>query len=92
MDNLLEKDISATEFDDQARTRELPSRAQTVVVGAGVIGSSIAYYLAELGHKDVLLIQRASVASGSSWQAAGLVGRPRATHAMQKLSFYGNDA
>ena len=37
MDNLLEKDLSATEFDDQAKTRALPARAQTVVVGAGVV-------------------------------------------------------
>ena len=56
MDNLLEKDLTAIEFDDQAKTRALPARAQTIVVGAGVVGSSIAYHLAELGHKDVLLI------------------------------------
>lgn len=92
MDNLLEKDLTASEFDDQVKTRALPARAQTVVVGAGVVGSSIAYHLAELGHKDVLLIERASVASGTSWHAAGLVVRSRATHAMTKLSYYGIDA
>jgi 4-methylaminobutanoate oxidase (formaldehyde-forming) len=92
VDNLLEKDLTAIEFDDQAKTRALPARAQTVVVGAGVVGSSIAYHLAELGHKDVLLIERSSVASGTSWHAAGLVVRSRATHAMTKLSYYGIDA
>ena len=88
MDHLLEKDLTATSFDDQAQSRPLPARAQTVVVGAGVVGSSIAYHLAELGHKDVLLIERASVAAGTSWHAAGLVVRARATHAMTKLSYY----
>ena len=62
MDNLLEKDITATSFDAGAQSRELPARVQTVVVGAGVVGSSIAYHLAELGHKDVLLLERSSVA------------------------------
>ena len=57
MDNLLEKDITATSFDAGAQSRELPARVQTVVVGAGVVGSSIAYHLAELGHKDVLLLE-----------------------------------
>lgn len=92
MDNLLEKDITATSFDVGAQIRELPTRVQTVVVGAGVVGSSIAYHLAELGHKDVLLLERSSVAAGTSWHAAGLVVRSRATHAMTKLSHYGIDA
>lgn len=91
MDRLLEKDISATTFDPQAASRPLPSRATTVVVGAGIIGSSVAYHLTELGHKDVLVLERASVASGTSWHAAGLIASGRGTHFLTSLSKYGVD-
>ncbi|MEI6405571.1 MAG: FAD-dependent oxidoreductase [Actinomycetes bacterium] len=91
MDRLLEKDISATQFDLEARTRPLPSRAETVVVGGGIIGSSIAYHLALLGHRDVLVLERSSIASGTSWHAAGLIAGARGSHALTKLSRYGVD-
>ncbi|MGE5226657.1 MAG: FAD-dependent oxidoreductase, partial [Planctomycetaceae bacterium] len=39
-------------------TRERPSRAQVVVVGGGVIGTSIAYHLTHLGWRDVVLLER----------------------------------
>ncbi len=51
----------------------LPSRARVVVVGGGVIGSSVAYHLAHLGWTDVLLIERDRLTSGTTWHAAGLV-------------------
>ena len=91
MDRLLEKDISATSFDPEARTRDLPARATTVVVGAGIIGSSVAYHLTQLGHKDVVVLERASVASGTSWHAAGLIASGRGTHFLTSLSKYGVD-
>jgi glycine cleavage system aminomethyltransferase T/glycine/D-amino acid oxidase-like deaminating enzyme len=51
----------------------LPSRAQYVVVGGGVIGTSIAYHLATLGATDVVLLERKQLTSGTTWHAAGEV-------------------
>jgi glycine cleavage system aminomethyltransferase T/glycine/D-amino acid oxidase-like deaminating enzyme len=53
--------------------RAIPSRAQVVVVGGGVIGTSVAYHLAHLGMKDVLLLERDRLTSGTTWHAAGLM-------------------
>src|SRR5690242_13952876 len=50
-----------------------PSRARVVVVGGGVIGSSVAYHLAHMGWKDVLLLERDRLTSGTTWHAAGLI-------------------
>jgi 4-methylaminobutanoate oxidase (formaldehyde-forming) len=52
---------------------DLPSRAQYLVVGGGVIGTSIAYHLALLGATDVVLLERKQLTSGTTWHAAGEV-------------------
>ncbi|MBT9254189.1 FAD-dependent oxidoreductase [Phycicoccus sp. MAQZ13P-2] len=52
---------------------ELPSRARVVVVGGGVIGTSVAYHLAQAGESDVLLLERDRLTSGTTWHAAGLM-------------------
>jgi 4-methylaminobutanoate oxidase (formaldehyde-forming) len=52
---------------------KLPDRARVVIVGGGVIGTSVAYHLAQLGWRDVLLIERDRLTSGSTWHAAGLM-------------------
>ncbi len=51
----------------------LPPRARVVVIGGGVIGCSVAYHLAHMGWKDVLLLERDRLTSGTTWHAAGLV-------------------
>ena len=51
----------------------LPSSAHVVVVGGGVIGTSVAYHLAKLGWKDVILLERDRLTSGTTWHAAGLM-------------------
>ncbi len=51
----------------------LPKRARVVVVGGGIIGCSVAYHLADLGWKDVVLLERDRVTSGTTWHAAGLI-------------------
>ncbi|HEY0881214.1 MAG TPA: FAD-dependent oxidoreductase, partial [Archangium sp.] len=51
----------------------LPSHARVVIIGGGVIGTSVAYHLAHLGWKDVVLLERDKVTSGTTWHAAGLM-------------------
>jgi glycine cleavage system aminomethyltransferase T/glycine/D-amino acid oxidase-like deaminating enzyme len=52
---------------------QLPECARVVVIGGGVIGTSVAYHLAHLGWKDVVLVERDRLTSGSTWHAAGLM-------------------
>src|SRR3989304_1347218 len=51
----------------------LPSRARVVIVGGGIIGCSVAYHLAHMGWKDVVLLERDRLTSGTTWHAAGLM-------------------
>ncbi|MFC5175279.1 FAD-dependent oxidoreductase [Nocardioides taihuensis] len=51
----------------------LPARARVVVVGGGVVGSSVAYHLAHLGVTDVVLVERHELTAGTTWHAAGLI-------------------
>ncbi len=51
----------------------LPDRAQVVIIGGGVIGTSVAYHLAKLGWTDVVLLERDQLTSGTTWHAAGLI-------------------
>lgn len=66
----------------------LPSHAQVVVIGGGIVGCSVAYHLTKLGWKDVVLLERKSLTSGTTWHAAGLIGQLRATHNMTRLAQY----
>jgi heterotetrameric sarcosine oxidase gamma subunit len=50
-----------------------PSHARVVVVGGGIIGTSVAYHLATMGWKDVVLLERDRLTSGTTWHAAGLM-------------------
>jgi glycine cleavage system aminomethyltransferase T/glycine/D-amino acid oxidase-like deaminating enzyme len=56
-----------------APTGSLPDRARVVVVGGGVIGTSVVYHLAKMGVKDVVLLERKELTSGTTWHAAGLI-------------------
>ena len=47
------------------------SHARVVVIGGGVVGASVLYHLTKAGWKDVLLVERAELTSGSTWHAAG---------------------
>ena len=51
----------------------LPDRARVVVIGGGIIGTSVAYHLAHLGFGEVLLLERDRLTSGTTWHAAGLM-------------------
>jgi heterotetrameric sarcosine oxidase gamma subunit len=54
-------------------SQSLPSQARVVVVGGGVIGTSVAYHLALAGWQDVVLLERDRLTSGTTWHAAGLM-------------------
>ena len=49
----------------------MKTQAQVVVIGGGVVGCSVFYHLTKLGWKDVVLVERSELTSGSSWHAAG---------------------
>lgn len=51
----------------------VPTRARVVVVGGGIIGTSVAYHLAHAGWRDVVLLERDQLTSGTTWHAAGLM-------------------
>ena len=54
-------------------TKSLPSHAQVVVVGGGIIGTSVAYHLGKLGMQNVVLLEQSQLTAGTTWHAAGLV-------------------
>jgi glycine cleavage system T protein len=63
----------------------MKSRARVVVIGGGVGGCSIAYWLTKLGERDVVLLERADLTSGSTFHSAGLVGQLRGSLSLTKM-------
>jgi glycine cleavage system aminomethyltransferase T/glycine/D-amino acid oxidase-like deaminating enzyme len=70
---------------------ELPDRARVIVIGGGVIGTSVAYHLTKLGWSDVLLLEQGQLSCGTTWHAAGLVGQLRASESGTRLVQYSTD-
>ncbi len=66
----------------------IPSRARIVIIGGGVVGTSVAYHLTKSGESDVVLLEQGELSSGTTWHAAGLVGQLRATQAGTTLVQY----
>ena len=60
-------------------------RARAVVIGGGVGGASVLYWLARLGWEDVLLVERADLTSGSTFHSAGLVGQLRGSLSLTRM-------
>ena len=69
----------------------LPTKARVVIIGGGVIGCSVAYHLAKKGWKDIVLLERKSLTSGTTWHAAGLIAQLRATANMTRLAKYSQE-
>jgi glycine/D-amino acid oxidase-like deaminating enzyme/glycine cleavage system aminomethyltransferase T len=72
-------------------TGSIPSQAQVVVVGAGVVGASTAYHLAAQGCRDVVVLERAKIGSGTSWHAAGNMETYRADPLIGAMIAYAVD-
>jgi len=76
---------------NQSRTNSpgsLPSQAQVVIIGGGVIGCSVAYHLTKLGCGDVLVLERKELTSGTTWHAAGLIVTPDSGELAVEIATY----
>ena len=66
----------------------LPKNTKVIIVGGGIAGCSTAYHLAKFGWKDVVLLERDQLTSGTTWHAAGLVSQLGPTAAVTKIRKY----
>ena len=66
--------------------KNLPARAEVVIVGGGIVGCSIAYHLARRGVTDVVLLEQGQLTSGTTWHAAGLVSLLKSSYSLSKLA------
>lgn len=64
----------------------MPKYNQIVIIGGGVIGLSLAYHLARRGARNVIVLERNKLTSGTTWHAAGIVGPLRSTFGMTKMA------
>ena len=71
--------------------KKIPSSAKVVVIGGGVVGCSCAYHLAKFGWKDVILLERDKLTSGTTWHAAGLVSQIGPSATITKIRKYSLD-
>ena len=69
----------------------IPSEASIVIIGGGISGCSLAYHLAKIGWKDIVLLERKKLTSGTTWHAAGLIGQLRPNLNMTRLAKYSAD-
>jgi 4-methylaminobutanoate oxidase (formaldehyde-forming) len=72
-------------------TKTLPSHAEIVIVGGGILGCSTAYHLAKNGCKDVVLLERAKLTSGTTWHSAAMVRQLRSTVSLTQLTKYSTE-
>ena len=64
---------------------ELPNTARVVIIGGGIVGTSVAYHLGKLGWSDTVLLERKKLTSGTTFHAAGLVGQLRTSANITQL-------
>ena len=69
-------------------TKSLPKNTKAIVIGGGVAGCSTAYHLAKFGWKDIILLERDQLTSGTTWHAAGLVSQLGPSAAVTKIRKY----
>ena len=64
---------------------ELPTTTRVVIIGGGIVGTSVAYHLGKLGWSDTVLLERKKLTSGTTFHAAGLVGQLRTSANITQL-------
>ena len=69
----------------------MKDQARVVIIGGGITGCSILYHLAKAGWKDVVLLEKAEITSGSTCQAAGLVTMFNVSPTMMRFRKYSID-
>ena len=62
--------------------------AEIVIIGGGAIGCSIAYHLAKLGKRDVVVLEKSGLTQGATWHAAGLIGQLRGKRNLTRMLQY----
>ena len=67
---------------------EMKKQAQVVIIGGGVVGASVLYHLTKRGWKDVMLLERSELTSGSTWHAAGSMHTVNGDANIAKLQQY----
>ncbi|MGI9412588.1 MAG: FAD-dependent oxidoreductase, partial [Hyphomicrobiales bacterium] len=67
----------------------MQSHAKVVIVGGGIMGTSLAYHLAREGWNDCVLIEKAELTSGSTWHAAGQISHSVSHFGLAKMNGYG---
>ena len=88
MDKSDRKDVTSS----TSSSSGVPDRARVVIIGGGVIGTSVAYHLVKLGWNDVVLLERHQLTSGTTWHAAGLVvSGGMTTEALAWMAKYSRD-
>ncbi len=65
-----------------------PTETKVVIVGGGIIGASVAYHLTKFGWGDVVVLEQNQLAGGTTWHAAGLIGRLRNTNTLTTINKY----
>lgn len=66
----------------------MKTHAEIVIIGGGIVGAQVAYHLAKMGKKDVVLVEKGEIASGESSHAAGLVTQFATSQTMLQFRMY----
>ena len=75
-----------------AETKDAPpASARAVIIGGGIMGCALAYHLAKGGWRDVVLLEKGELTSGSTWHAAGQVAHSVSDYALAKMAQYAAD-
>ena len=69
----------------------IPEQAEIVIIGGGILGCSLAYHCCKEGLGDVVLLEKASLTSGSTWHAAGQITHSVSHYGLAKMAAYGTE-
>ena len=67
----------------------MKSDARVIIIGGGIMGTSLLYHLAVEGWKDCLLLEKGELASGSTWHAAGQITHSTSSYGLAWMTRYG---